>query len=117
MPIKLTAGAARAQFADLVNRADIRGERTIVHRRKKPVAAVVPIEDLKRLERLEDEIDLAAARKAMKEKGKSIPWSQVKKELEALNAGWVTPSRCPALRPLKRCDKLPGLTEPESLRP
>ena len=81
MSIKLTSSAARAQFADLVNRAQYAGERTIVHRRKKPVAAVVPIEDLKWLERLEDEIDLAEARKAMKEKGKSIPWSQVKKEL------------------------------------
>jgi prevent-host-death family protein len=81
MSIKLTTSTARAQFADLVNRAEYAGERTIVHRRNRPVAAVVPIEDLKRLERLEDEIDLAEARKAMKEKGKSIPWSQVKKEL------------------------------------
>ena len=81
MSTKITSSTARAQFADLVNRAEYAGERTIVHRRKKPVAAVVPIEDLKRLERLEDEIDLAEARKAMKEKGKSIPWAQIKKEL------------------------------------
>jgi hypothetical protein len=35
----------------------------------------------KELERLEDEIDLKAARKAMKEGGPTIPWEQVKKEL------------------------------------
>jgi prevent-host-death family protein len=76
-----TTSTARAQFADIVNRAEYGGERIVVHRRKRPVAAVVPIEDLELLERLEDEIDLADARRAMKEKGKSIPWAQVKKEL------------------------------------
>jgi prevent-host-death family protein len=79
---RLSTSTARAQFSDLVNRAEYAGERTVVHRRKKPVAAVVPIEDLEVLERLEDEIDLADARKAMREKGRSIPWSQVKKELK-----------------------------------
>jgi prevent-host-death family protein len=82
MSVKLSTSAARAQFAELVNRAEYAGERTIVHRRKKPVAAIVPIEDLKWLERLEDEIDLAAARKAMKEPGPRIPWEQIKKELK-----------------------------------
>ncbi len=72
---------ARSQFADLVNRAEYAGEYTIIHRHNKPVAAIVPIFDLKFLERLEDEIDIAAARKARKEKGKNIPWEQVKKEL------------------------------------
>jgi prevent-host-death family protein len=81
MSKKLTASTARAQFADIISRAEYAGERTIVHRRKKPVAAVVPIDDIKLLERLEEEIDLADARKAMKEKGKSIPWAQIKKEL------------------------------------
>ncbi len=82
MSKKYTTSTARAQFSDIVSRAEYAGERTIVHRRKKPVAAVVPIQDLEYLERLEDEIDLAAARKAMREKGASIPWSQVKKELK-----------------------------------
>jgi hypothetical protein len=33
------------------------------------------------LERLEDERDLALARKARNEKGPSIPWEQIKREL------------------------------------
>jgi prevent-host-death family protein len=78
---RYTTSTARADFADIINRAEYAGEHTVIHRRKKPVAAVVPIEDLKLIERLEDEIDIAAARKAMKEKGKNIPWAQVKKEL------------------------------------
>ena len=79
MPIKLTTSTARAQLADLVNRAQYAGERTIVHRRNKPAAAVVPIEDLELIERYEDELDLRLAKKARKEK--TIPWEQVKKEL------------------------------------
>ena len=82
MSKRLTASTARAQFADLVNRAEYAGERTIVHRRKKPVAAVVPIEDLRLLERMEDQLDLEDALKAMKEPGPRIPWGRIKKELK-----------------------------------
>ncbi len=81
MAKKFTTSTARAQFADIISRAEYAGESTVIHRRAKPVAAVIPIEDLKLLERLEEEIDIADARKAMREKGKSIPWEQIKKEL------------------------------------
>jgi prevent-host-death family protein len=80
MPEKLTASVARQNFSDILNRAAYRGERVVVHRGKKPVAAVVPIEDLELLEKLEDELDVAAARKALKEPG-AIPWTTVKKKL------------------------------------
>ena len=79
MSKQLTASAARAQFADLVSRAEYAGERTIVHRRRKPVAAIIPIEDLELIERYEDELDLRLIRKARKEK--SVPWEQAKKAL------------------------------------
>jgi prevent-host-death family protein len=46
MPTKLTASLARQNFSDILSRAEYRGERVIVHRGKKAVAAVVPIEDL-----------------------------------------------------------------------
>jgi prevent-host-death family protein len=75
----LSTSAARSQFADLINRAEYAGERTVVHRRKKPVAAVVPIEDLELIERYEDEVDARLIKKARKEK--TVPWEQVKKEL------------------------------------
>ena len=80
MAKKLSATQARQEFADIVNRAAYGGERVILHRRKKPVAAVVPIEDLELIERMEDEVDIAAAKKALKEKGR-IPWSKIKAEL------------------------------------
>jgi len=79
MSLKFTTSTARAQFADLVNRAEYAGERTVVHRRNKPVAAVVPIEDLELIERYEDELDVRLIKKARKEK--TILWEKVKKEL------------------------------------
>jgi prevent-host-death family protein len=78
---KLTASEARQNFSDILSRAEYRGERVIVHRGKKAVAAVVPIEDVKLLERLEDEIDVAAARKALKDP-RTIPWEKIKKDLK-----------------------------------
>ena len=79
MSKRLTTSTARSQFADIISRAEYAGERTVVHRRKKPVAAIVPIEDLELIERYEDELDLRLIRKARKEK--TIPWEKVKKEL------------------------------------
>jgi prevent-host-death family protein len=80
MSAKLTASIARQNFSDIVNRAAYGGERIILHRRKKPVAAVVPIADLELIEKLEDEFDVKAALKALKEPG-TIPWETVKKKL------------------------------------
>jgi prevent-host-death family protein len=76
---RISTSAARQKFSEIVSRAEYAGERTVLHRRKKPVAAVVPIEDLELLERCEDEMDLKAAKKARKEK--VHPWEKVKKEL------------------------------------
>lgn len=77
---KIGSSAARQQFSEIISKAEFAGERTILHRRKKPVAAVVPIADLELLERMEDLVDMEDARKALKEKGR-IPLSQIKREL------------------------------------
>jgi prevent-host-death family protein len=79
MSPKLTASAARQNFSDVLNRAAYRGERVIVHRGKKAIAAVVPMADIEFLEEVEDRIDLAEARKRLNEP--TIPWSKIKKEL------------------------------------
>jgi len=76
---KVTSSAARNEFADIVSRVAYGGERVIVHRRKKPVAAVVPLTDLELLERLEDRIDLEDARRRLSEP--TVPWSKIKKDL------------------------------------
>jgi prevent-host-death family protein len=45
---------ARAEFADLVNRVVYGGERIVVTRHGKAIAALVPAEDLARLEQLDE---------------------------------------------------------------
>jgi prevent-host-death family protein len=79
----VNVGEARDAFAELVNRAAYGHERVVVARRGRPIAAIVPIEDLEFMERMEDELDLEAAREALAdpENAVSIPWEQVKAEL------------------------------------
>ncbi len=80
---RLNASEAREGFADLLNRVAYRGERIVLHRRGKDVAAIVSVEDLELLERLEDERDLKAAKAALREAKKkgTKPLSKVMKEL------------------------------------
>ncbi len=59
----------RNQMADAINRVAYAGERIILERRGKGVAALVSVEDLALLEELENQADIRAAKKALKEKG------------------------------------------------
>lgn len=61
----LPASKARQGFADTINRAAYGKERGVMRRRGKET--VVPIEDLRLLDELEDRIDLADARAALAE--------------------------------------------------
>ncbi|WP_305782377.1 type II toxin-antitoxin system Phd/YefM family antitoxin [Symbioplanes lichenis] len=45
---------ARAEFADLINRASYGGERIVVTRHGKPIAALISAADLERLQRLDE---------------------------------------------------------------
>jgi len=69
----------RDHLADALNRVAYGGERVILERRGKGVAAIVSLEDLQRLEELEDEADVKAAKKALKEKG-GITLAQYRKK-------------------------------------
>ena len=77
---KVSTVEARDQLSTIINRAAFGKERVVLTRRGKELAAIVPIEDVKLLEDLEDRLDLEAAREALKEEG-TIPWEKVKAEL------------------------------------
>jgi prevent-host-death family protein len=68
---RLTVSKARQELPEILNRAAYGKERTIVSRRGKDLAAVIPVEDLQLLERLAreemDRLDIEAARAAMAE--------------------------------------------------
>ncbi len=79
----LSATMARKEFSELVNRVAYGKVRQVLTRRGKAVAAVIPLEDLELLERLEERVDLALALDALAEaeaKG-TQPWEAVKGEL------------------------------------
>ena len=85
---RLNVSKAREEFPELVNRAAYGKERTIVSRRGKDLAAVIPIDDLRLLERLAqeeaDRIELADARAALREAEKkgTIPLKEARKRLK-----------------------------------
>lgn len=78
---RLTASQLREDLATAINQVAFGGERIVLQRNNKDVAALVSIEDLSFLRELEDKLDLAEMKKAMNEPGANIPWEDVKKEL------------------------------------
>jgi len=82
---RIPSGKLREDFSETVNRVAYGRERIIVHRRGKDLAALIPVEDLRVLESLEDRQDIEDADKAIasaKTKGeKPIPWEKARKRL------------------------------------
>jgi len=70
---------ARHIFTDIANRVMFGGERISIHKNNKAAFAVVPVEDVELLEAIEDQIDLQAAREAIK-KGKFVALEKLAKE-------------------------------------
>lgn len=77
---RLSTTQAREALSDVINRVVYQGERIVLERHGKDVVAMVPVEDLKLLEELEDRMDLEEARKRLKEPGR-IPWKALKGRL------------------------------------
>jgi len=81
----LTIVQARSSLADSLNRVAYRGERIRISRRGKTVAALVPVEDLDALERMEDEADARAAKKALREYEKdpttAMPYDEFRRRM------------------------------------
>src|SRR5438309_2999259 len=75
----------RTKMADALNRVVYQGERVVLERRGKGIAAIVSLEDLALLEAIEDREDVLAARKRlaeMRRKGqKPIPLEEIKRRL------------------------------------
>jgi len=81
--VRVEATAARNGFSDLINKVRYGSHRVLIERRGKEVAALIPPEDLRLLEMLEDTIDIEAARKALANPKNKIrvPLDEVKKRL------------------------------------
>jgi len=81
----MSVGKVRQDIAEMVNRVAYGGDRVVIERRGKGVAALISLDDLELLESLEDREDIKAARRAreqMKRTGeKPVPWADLKDEL------------------------------------
>jgi len=75
---------ARESFSTTVNRVAFGGERVVLTRHGRRVAAVVPIEDLELLESLEDARDLDDVRAALSDPTnlERIGWEALKADLQ-----------------------------------
>ena len=74
---------ARESFSTTINRVTFGGERVVLTRHGRRVAAVVPIADLELLEQLEDARDLDDVRDALADPANRvrIGWEDLKAEL------------------------------------
>ena len=78
---RLPASKAREKFADILNEVSVRGDRIVLERHGKGVAALISVNDLELLEALEDRFDVEAAKAALSESDERITWDEVKKRL------------------------------------
>jgi prevent-host-death family protein len=84
----MSASEARGEFSEMVSRVAYGGERFVIRRRDKELAAVIPMEEYRILERLiereEDRIDAEEAMKVAGDPGyveESVLLEQIRKEL------------------------------------
>jgi prevent-host-death family protein len=80
--IKMTTSQARNEFADVLKGVK-KGQRFLLERHNKGVAAIVSVQDLALLQAIEDSRDVQAAEAALAEieRTGTVPWDQIKAEL------------------------------------
>lgn len=79
------ATALRNRIGDLLARVRYRKERVIIEHRGKPVAALIPLEDLELLERLEEEWETQLLRAAKASSEKLVPLEELIAQYERLH--------------------------------
>ena len=78
--LTVSVSKLRGSMSEYINAVHYLHQRLILMKNGKATVAMVPAEDLELLRRIEDAIDLDAAREALKEPGK-IKWKDVKAKL------------------------------------
>lgn len=79
---QINSAEARKTFSHLLNESGFGGNRIIVTRKGKAVAAMVPLEDLEAIQALEDHKDVGEAKRILSNSDSEfISWETAKKEL------------------------------------
>ncbi len=82
MTTKVTTAEARKNFADIVNNVAYGKDPVVLTRRGKELVALISMEDLQLLQKLEEQQDIADAWKIKDEPGENVKLSDLKKELK-----------------------------------
>jgi len=78
----LAVADARRDLSDILNRVVYSGERVILTRHGKDIAAIISSKDLEALEKIEDMVDVTEAEKRLSEGRKdAIPYEAIRKEM------------------------------------
>jgi antitoxin Phd len=77
----ISTADARKNFADIVNTVAYGKEHVVLTRRGQEIAALISIEELQLLRKIEDHIDIEDAKKALEEPGENISADAFWKEL------------------------------------
>ena len=81
MDSSVTISDVKNRLSEIANQVAYGKKRVIVTRKGKNLMALVPIEDIETIEKLEDRFDLEEARKILAEDQESVPWEKVKEQL------------------------------------
>jgi prevent-host-death family protein len=81
MATNVSTSKARVDFAEMINQVAYGGERIVLDRHGKPIAAIIPIDDLTFLEEIENRMDIDAAKRALAESDEHIPYERIRQEL------------------------------------
>jgi len=81
---RINVGELRSRLSDMINRVAFGNDRVILQRRGRDVAAVVSLDDLALLQKLEERIDLEEARASLTEARKkgTVSWDRIKADLD-----------------------------------
>ncbi len=77
----ISATELKTGFGDATGRVEFGGERIIVRRNGREAFALVPMDDLRLLEAIEDKTDVLAAKESLADPRPSIPWDEAETEL------------------------------------
>lgn len=96
---EISASSARQNFSKVIDAVRVAGERILVTQHGRPAAAVIGVEDLELLQLLEDRMDVAEARRRMKEPADKV-------SLEDLRSGLFLEEKSARQKPRKaRADR------------
>ncbi len=75
---EISASSARQNFSKIIDAVRVAGERILVTQHGRPAAAVIGVEDLELLQLLEDRMDVAEARRRMKEPADKVTLEELR---------------------------------------